>query len=213
MGDVSSSPPADAGVRGRPRIDFATRLAVMRLVAESPQLSNVAIGAMLHISDQSVMRLRAAVAGDVKQLTQTVLQTEIAPAIEDWVTARTIAADRGDHRPARDMLVAAGAIEDSSKGANVAVGFQVVIAPSPGTPAYAVNETSASVVTRVSAPAHHELACATASAPASERTSVPALTAPDDTAPDALPLTAAPAQCAPSSAPTSVRTVRSRLRR
>ena len=107
MDDGQTPAVATGGAGGRARIDFATRLAVLRLVQESPQLSNVAIGDMLGISHQSVMRLRSTVAGDIKQLTQTVLQTEIAPSIEDWVTARTLAADRGDHRPARDMLIAA----------------------------------------------------------------------------------------------------------
>jgi len=193
--DAETPPAIDAGegaVTPRARIPFSTRLAVLELATTSPHLSHSEIGRLLGLSHQSVMRLRQAATTDVKSLTQTVMQSDIAPALEEWTAARTQAALRGDHRPSRDWLVAAGAIEDTSKAASVAVGFQVVIAPSPGTPAYlppAVNELGATVVTGTVAPPSHVPAHAAAGAPASD---VTALTAPPP------PLTTPITQCAPS---------------
>jgi hypothetical protein len=187
---------------------------VLELATTSPHLSHSEIGRLLGLSHQSVMRLRQAATTDVRSLTQTVMQTDIAPALEEWTAARTAAALKGDHRPSRDWLVAAGAIEDSAKGAQLAVGFQVVIAPSPGTPAYAaVNEPPAAVVTRVSAPAAY-----LAGASVGQTPSETAHTAPDATAhhahpPTEQPLSTPTPQCAPVSAQGVPRTTRSRVRR
>jgi hypothetical protein len=168
----ASEPLADtAGGQGKvrtKRLDFAERAVLMRYLQTHPDMSSNAIAVTLGHSASTVAAYRGLIAADMKQLTQTVMQTDVLPALEEWAAARTVSALKGDHRPSKEWLIAAQAIDPDTARASVAVGFQVVLAPSPGTPAY-VNAQPSSVVA-VQTPAPSVQAHPAAFTPASDDT-------------------------------------------
>lgn len=101
--------PEDGGERQR--IDYITRLLVVRLRELHPDLPVASVAEMARISESSARRLLAVNTADVKTLARQMMQTAVAERLEDWERASQVAASKGFHQPSRDWLEAAGAID------------------------------------------------------------------------------------------------------
>lgn len=82
-------------------------------------------------SPQTVLR----VAGQAKEL----LKAASIDAVGDWIKASQVAAQRGDHRPARDMLLASKIIDVQTQATHgptvvVELGFRLPGLPQPPSP-------------------------------------------------------------------------------
>lgn len=142
-------PAGEGAAASKPRIDPITRLLVLRLKEAEPDRSSASIAdALGNISEASVRRLLSNHATDAKHLTQALMVMAAPDRLEDWERASAVGAEDGNHKPARDYLIAAGLIEDTSN-TTVNLGFQVVVAPSPGTPTYALPEPQPPITTQV----------------------------------------------------------------
>ncbi len=126
-------PNGEGAALRRKRLTFHERALVVSL--RKLDHTHEDIAAQLGISTKSVSRVLQCYGTDLKQTTQELMQTGILESLDDWQRARKVAAKKGDHRPAKDWAIAAGAIDDTNN-TTLNVGFQVVVAPSPGTPNY-----------------------------------------------------------------------------
>jgi hypothetical protein len=112
--DRSRAIPEPDGVgerASRPRIDYATRLLVVKLREAEPERSIRSIADVAGISEASARRLLSAHTTDVKAMARQLMQTGLTERIENWERACEVAAEKGYHQPSKDFLEAAGAIE------------------------------------------------------------------------------------------------------
>lgn len=121
-----------AATRGK-RLSFQQRALIVSLRKLDHTHDDIA--ASLGISSKSVARVLNGYGADLKQHTQELLQTGVIDRLDNWHRAARVAAKKGDHRPAKDWLLAAQAIDAEAQTLNV--NFQAVVAPRPGLPAFA----------------------------------------------------------------------------
>lgn len=65
--------------------------------------------------------LREQLATEAADAAVQILRGNSETAARKWVSAVSVAADKGDHRPAKDLLVAVGAISDQSELPRIAI--------------------------------------------------------------------------------------------
>lgn len=122
----SETPTAESGIHPRKdgkyqRISVGMKLRVMELDADG--LTPTQIAKTLGISHQRVCDITAQ-HGGIKQRVQQVLNAQRVKAAEAWGRAIPKAAKKGDHRPARELLIATGDVtplESTGSGVSVIV--------------------------------------------------------------------------------------------
>ena len=101
------------------RISVGMKLRVMELDADG--LKPVEIAKLLGISHQRVCDITAE-HGGIKQRVRQVLDAQRVKAAEAWGRAIPKAAKKGDHRPARELLIATGDVSPlDSAGSGISV--------------------------------------------------------------------------------------------
>jgi len=103
------------------RIDIAARMEILRHHADG--LNALQISKITGLAHQRVGEILKLV-GPYKEQARGVLDQFASRAASAWVTSIPKAAKKGDHRPARDLLIATGVIsptESTSSGVTVVV--------------------------------------------------------------------------------------------
>ena len=111
------------------RLTGAETATIATLLSQGLSVQDVA--ELVSRSPQTVLRI----AGQAKEL----LKAASIDAVGDWIYASKIASQKGDHRPARDLLLANKIIEahtQPSQGpsVHVQIGFALPGLPAPATP-------------------------------------------------------------------------------
>ena len=63
------------------------------------------------LRDEDFQALKRQLDGEMAEEARSTLKRHVKTAARDWIKASSIAAKRGDHKPAKDLLLHAGAIE------------------------------------------------------------------------------------------------------
>lgn len=114
------APNKDARVRTRTRsglTDEELHIAIAKALQHNPEASNVAIADVLKCDRETVAKVRRALAFDVK----IALQLRQEQAVIGWGRAIETAAEKGDHRPARELLQETGSIEREPAKNNIGI--------------------------------------------------------------------------------------------
>jgi hypothetical protein len=131
---VTHSPSGEGAATPHRRLTYHDRAIIVAL--RKVDTTHEAIAAQLGCSIKSVSRALALHKLDSKAATTELLQTGVLDRLTDWNRAAKVAAKKGDHRPSKDWLVAAGSI-DADANTSVTLNFQAVVAPRPGLPSFA----------------------------------------------------------------------------
>jgi DNA-binding CsgD family transcriptional regulator len=96
-------------------------------------LKQVEIAAILKCSQATVSATLSRLK-NTPQLVQTLAQSEAVPMLNRWIRASKVAANRGDHRPAREFIeLAAPELRPQPSNSSGGVGVTIVIGQ-PGSP-------------------------------------------------------------------------------
>lgn len=112
------------------RLTLAQEAQIVRLAADD--LNQTQIAEVVGCSQSAVSRVLSEFAGTM-QAAKALLEANALQASKDWVSAMKPAAEKGDHRPAKELLQAIGVVQKDAPNGNQAV--QVLVGM-PGQTAY-----------------------------------------------------------------------------
>lgn len=121
---LTPTPGEESGIQPRKdgrykRLSVGMKIRTLELSADG--LKPVEIGKILGISHQRVCDI-VAEHGDKRASVKRILESNVEKAAQAWGRAIPIAAKKGDHRPARELLIATGDVTPlDSTGSGVTV--------------------------------------------------------------------------------------------